>query len=173
MHTLAPLLVVVVCQGFRSPVQKAVKTRMRAISTVEPKFGPMPEAIRSDVPGTWAHDTMSRRVIEEILDKVVYGDNEDAAWFVAAKPALDALRSEVLSSAELSPIPDDGGDDVVAWNELLAAETGSTWLTAPWLLSEFYLYRRVAAATGWFEAGDRPDQGRPSGDCFSPFSRAS
>ena len=43
-----------------------------------PRKTPMPPPIRSNVPETWAYDTMSRRVREEILDKVVYGDNEPA-----------------------------------------------------------------------------------------------
>ena len=100
---------------------------------------------------------MSRRVVEEILDKVVYGDNDGEAWFASARPALDALRREVLAAAPLTPIEDDGGEDVAAWNALLAEHEGGTWLTAPWLLSEFYLYRRVASATKWFGSARPPD----------------
>ena len=73
---------------------------------------------------------MSRRVVEEILDKVVYGDNDGEAWFASARPALDALRREVLAAAPLTPIEDDGGEDVAAWNALLAEHEGGTWLTA-------------------------------------------
>ena len=49
------------------------------IRSATPKYAPMPDMLTSTAPGTWAHDTMSRRVVEDILDKVVYGDNEDAA----------------------------------------------------------------------------------------------
>ena len=89
------------------------------IRSTVPKFTPMPAMLTSTIPGTWAHDTMSRRVVEDILDKVVYGDNEDAAWFSDAKPSLDELRAEILSDAPLRPITGDG-EDVADWNQLLA-----------------------------------------------------
>ena len=40
------------------------------IRSATPKFAPMPDMLTSTIPGTWAHDTMSRRVVEDILDKV-------------------------------------------------------------------------------------------------------
>ena len=40
------------------------------IRSAVPKFTPMPDMLTSTIPGTWAHDTMSRRVVEDILDKV-------------------------------------------------------------------------------------------------------
>lgn len=130
------------------------------IISVLPRFTPMPEPLRSNTPGTWAYDTMSRRVLEDIVDKVVYGDNEGTAVLEAARPALDELRAEIASASPLTPIPDDGGPDVEAWNALLAEsiEKSETWLTAPWLLSEFYLYRRIAAATGYFAGGGSAEE---------------
>jgi len=47
--------------------------------------------------------------------QVVYGDNEDEAWFSDAKPSLDALRAEILADALLRPI-EGAGDDVDDWN---------------------------------------------------------
>lgn len=41
-----------------------------------PKATPMPEALTSNVPGTWAYDTMARRIREEILQRVI-DDNKD------------------------------------------------------------------------------------------------
>ena len=152
------LLLVAAATAFHTPpAARRTLTMKSALTTVEPRFAPMPAPLRSDVPGTWAYDTMSRRVVEEILDRVVYGDNGGAPWFGAAKPALDALRAEILAAAPLTPLADDGGDDVEAWNALLAEAPGETWLSAPWLLSEFYLYRRVAAATAWFASANAPD----------------
>jgi len=37
---------------------------------------------------------------------------------------------------------------------LLAKYPGGTWLSAPWLVAEFYLYRRVAESTKWFRDGN-------------------
>lgn len=36
-----------------------------------PRASPMPPMLVSNVPGTWAHDTMSRRVREEILQRLL------------------------------------------------------------------------------------------------------
>lgn len=124
------------------------------IRRATPKFAPMPAALTSTAPGTWAHDTMSRRVVEDILDTVVYGDNAAEPWFARAKPALDALREEILNDAPLRPIA-GAGDDIEDWNALLEEHPDKTWLSAPWLVAEFYFYRRVAEATRWFRDGNR------------------
>ena len=64
-------LLVAAATAFHTPraTRRAV-TMKSALTTVEPRFAPMPAPLRSDVPGTWAYDTMSRRVVEDILDKV-------------------------------------------------------------------------------------------------------
>ena len=73
------LLLVAAATAFHTPpAARRTLTMKSALTTVEPRFAPMPAPLRSDVPGTWAYDTMSRRVVEEILDRVVYGDNGGA-----------------------------------------------------------------------------------------------
>lgn len=101
----------------------------------------LPPPICCDVPGTFAHDTMSRRVREDILARVFRENN-------FLQPLTDNLKSldeELRNGAYtlISPIPDDGGPDVETWNKIIlpqAIENRWTWLSAPWLLSEFYLY---------------------------------
>jgi fructose-1,6-bisphosphatase I len=81
----------------------------------------------------------------------------------AAFAALDAELADAANVA-LRPIEDDGGPDVRYWNEsLVDAWIGETWLDAPWLVSEFYFYRRVLEAIGYF--GDGPGAGK------DPFQR--
>ena len=80
--------------------------------------------------------------------------------------ALAALDAELADAANvaLRPIEDDGGPDVRYWNEsLVDAWIGETWLDAPWLVSEFYFYRRVLEAIRYF--GDGPGAGK------DPFQR--
>jgi len=81
-----------------------------SLETVLPVYEPMPEPLRSDTPGTWAHDTMSRRVVEEILDAVVLKDCADDEW----RPALLALREEILANAPLTPLDEKEEEDDVA-----------------------------------------------------------
>ena len=60
MHTSQALLLI-------SYAAAMAPTKIRSAT---PKYAPMPAMLTSTVPGTWAHDTMSRRVVEDILDKV-------------------------------------------------------------------------------------------------------
>ena len=81
----------------------------------------------------------------------------------AAFAALDAELADAANVA-LRPIEDDGGPDVRYWNEsLVDAWIGETWLDTPWLVSEFYFYRRILEALGYF--GDGP------GALKDPFQR--
>ena len=108
--------------------------------------GVLPPPIYSNEPGTWAYDTVSRRLRENILSRV-FSDNENLLGdhnpeADAALKALDAELSNAGTSV-LREIADDGGPDVDSWRELTAPWVGRTWLDTPWLTSEFYFYRRI------------------------------
>jgi len=75
---------------------------------------PMPEPICSTEPGTWAYDTMSRRVDEEILQRTYEDIKEDleAPAFARIKARFDELRGELQFAATrqltmLDDLPDD------------------------------------------------------------------
>ena len=122
---------------------------------------PLPPPMTSAVEGSWAHDTMSRRVITDILRRII-DDNSDEL----TKPT-SPLRSECLlllndlkSSLECGRGGflrglSDKGPDLLAWDKILATipDDERNWLDAPWVISEFYLYRRVAEAFRFFETG--------------------
>ena len=116
-----------------------------------------PPAILSNEPGTWAHDTVSRRLRENILSRVFSDNAAMLAKDPAAEAALRALDAELsdAANATIRAIRPDGGPDVHAWNETLAAPwIGTSWLDTFWLASEFYFYRRILEALGYF--GDGP-----------------
>lgn len=130
-----------------------------------PRAAPLPPPICSSVPGTWAYDTMSRRVREEIIEKVVIGDNKGAAPFEAARSEVEALCDELRKAGEtaLTHVPDaGGGPDLEEWRSIMAphVDKGDTWLSAPWVVTEFYVYRRLVAHLGYFKNG------------FDPFAKA-
>jgi hypothetical protein len=54
---------------------------------------------------------------------------------------LARLKYELQHDRELTPIPDDGEADVVAYNKELEALGQPKWHSVPWLYSECYLYR--------------------------------
>ncbi|OBT89372.1 hypothetical protein VE02_01450 [Pseudogymnoascus sp. 03VT05] len=57
---------------------------------------------------------------------------------------VGALKYEVLHDRAMTPLEEDGGSDIEEYNRELAALGETTWLHAPWLFSECYLYRRIA-----------------------------
>lgn len=83
---------------------------------------------------------MSRRVREDILARV-FREND---FHSPVLDNLQALEKELLNAADtpLSPLPNDEGPDIKLWNETLlddAIKKRETWLSAPWVLAEFYL----------------------------------
>jgi Damage-control phosphatase ARMT1-like domain len=127
---------------------------------------PLPDAICSNVPGTWAYDTMSRRVNQDILELTVQDCATDLAKpeFASIKSNIDALRNELSHAAttKLTPLekPDDDNDDAERtkewdeWNRILQPhiDAGDTWLTAPWMVTEFYVYRRLMQCFDYWNA---------------------
>jgi len=118
---------------------------------------PLPPKLLSNEPGTWAYDTMSRRVREEILGREVIGANAELLskpeW-AKARASLEALNAELEApgTTVLRYLTDDVAPDSAAWREILRpyVEGGNTWLDAPWCVTEFYLYRRVMESLGFF-----------------------
>mmetsp|Transcript_3447 Transcript_3447/g.5373 ORF Transcript_3447/g.5373 Transcript_3447/m.5373 type:complete len:475 (-) Transcript_3447:659-2083(-) len=121
----------------------------------------LPPPLTGDVPGTWAFDTMSRRIHQDILPRIIEDNTEELT-----KPT-SSLRSECLlvlrdlqSSLECGTTGVlrgvfDGGPDIDTWNEILYSipEDSRNWLNAPWIITEFYFYRRIVEAFRFFETG--------------------
>jgi hypothetical protein len=125
---------------------------------------PLPEPICSTTPGTWAFDTMSRRVDGEILQRTFEENQEEfeSDEFKDVLGRFQALRKQIQSAATtkltyLEDLPEDASEERVReWNEwkgLLEpfVEAGDTWLTAPWMVTEFYVYRLLMQAIGYWD----------------------
>jgi len=142
-------------QNHFSFIMKATpsSTGSRSASTTNPLPNlPIPEPICSNVPGTWAYDTMSRRVNEEILERTVQDCAEDLSKpaFAKIRSNIDALRAELSSAAttKLSYLDKEAAPSDKEWQEWYDIlqpyiTNGDTWLTAPWMVTEFYVYRRL------------------------------
>lgn len=139
---------------------------------------PLPEPICSTEPGTWAYDTMSRRVDGEILERT-YEENKEEFESEEFKQVLQnfqALRKSLQSAATtklayLDALPEDAPEERVRewneWKEVLApfVEAGDTWLTAPWMVTEFYVYRLLMQALGYWDK-------KSAGYQYDPFAKA-
>jgi hypothetical protein len=170
-----------------------VARTIESSSSPKPRL-PIPDPIYSNIPGTWAYDTMSRRVDEEILQRT-WDDNKEV-WtagddngnnnnnndnkFKSVVDRFNALRMDLRSSAPLrmleAIVPASGTtttDEMESaereWEEWKAIldpflEKNDTWLTAPWMVTEFYVYRRMIEATGFWDK-DSP------GYQYDPFAK--
>lgn len=101
---------------------------------------PLPPPLTSDVPGTWAFDTMSRRVRTDILARI-FRENQFQSHVVLRLQQLDTELS-AAATTPLSLLPHDGGPDITVWNEHILksfVQQRCTWLSAPWAVAEFYL----------------------------------
>jgi len=122
---------------------------------------PLPPPIISNVVGTWAYDTMNRRIYKDILPRIINDNSEELT-----SPS-SPLRSECLlllrdlesslqcgSTGYLRGLT-DSGPDVDQWNNILSSipEDERNWIHAPWVIAEFYFYRRIIEAFQYFETG--------------------
>ena len=93
------------------------------------------------------------KAAKDILARV-FRDNADVlASGTIAEANLRALDAELAAAATsvITRVPPDGGPDVDTWTQLCEPHLGKTWLEAPWLFAEFYFYRRILAAIGYFD----------------------
>jgi uncharacterized protein with ATP-grasp and redox domains len=111
-----------------------------------------PPPLHTSVPGSFARDTIARRV-PEILAKTRAGLGALPADVAARLEQLDAeLRGGTLRLLR------DGGPDRAFWDDAAAPHVGRGWLDLPWYFAESYFYRRLLEATGYF--GDGPLRAR-------------
>ena len=101
----------------------------------------------------------SRRVRTAILGRL-YEENPELSDAQVAK--LQALETELADagSTALTHVPDDGGPELEQWRGIMAkhVDAGTSWLDAPWVDAEFYLYRRILACVEYFSTGLDPFQ---------------
>ncbi|WP_406285850.1 damage-control phosphatase ARMT1 family protein [Embleya sp. NBC_00896] len=111
-------------------------------------------------PGSFARSVLAERhptLIERVRGAF--------PWPLDRQRALDALLGEITDGV-ISPLGREAHDGA-EWRAWGAAHFGRSWFDVPFLWAESYFYRRLLAATGYFDAG--PWQGV---DPFAPFKRA-
>ena len=104
-------------------------------------------------PQSFAYQTARSRwgkilqnIAEEILQRIENSHALPADDVSAGKEIytrITRLDTALHDNRELRPIPDDGGPDIRDYNEELETLTHPTWLNAPWLYTECYLYRLI------------------------------
>jgi hypothetical protein len=138
-------------------------TTATIIKQLLPKL-PLPKPICSNIPKTWAYDTMSRRIDNEILSRV-YDDNYKTLFSTNNDilTSFNKLRDELrnASSCKLTMLPELSSQNYISherqeewkvWSTILQPyiNNGDTWLSAPWMITEFYVYRRLMECLGYW-----------------------
>ena len=135
----------------------------------------LPQPIRSETEGTWAFDTMSRRVDGEILERTFQDNEEHFKKWPKVMEAFEQLRKDLQNAADTKLAypkeAHEGASDEVKleveqWKEILKphVEAGETWLSSPWMVSEFFVYRRLMDCLGYWDPTS-------DGYQYDPFSK--
>jgi uncharacterized protein with ATP-grasp and redox domains len=111
--------------------------------------GPLPDPLRGNEVGTFTHHSVAVR-LPEIAGRVIAENqlNEEAAT------AMDDLI-EQISSGVILPFraPAPGHDK---WTSFVEPHLRRSWRDVPWFFAEYYFYRRVLEAVGFWSHGLDP-----------------
>jgi predicted aconitase with swiveling domain/uncharacterized protein with ATP-grasp and redox domains len=107
----------------------------------------VPEWLRGSEPGSFAEDTLSRRM-PCVIARGVLDEND---WDAGTATRLQALIED-MPHGRLRSLQDEAPDNE-QWERWLAPYIGQTWLEAPWFVGEMYFFRRILEATGYFQVG--------------------
>lgn len=109
-----------------------------------------PEPIRGNEPGTWAEDTITRRL--PATARRIPAENSFA-------PEIEARLAQLAAEIPAAPlrfVHEPDAPDAAGWAAATRPYLGQNWLDVPWFFVETYFYRRVLEAIGYFD-GHRVD----------------
>ena len=110
---------------------------------------PLPEPLRGNETGTFAEDSVVRR-LPEIARRTI-AQNTLSVEYV---DRVEALASEIATGT-LTFVDEPEAPDAAAWAAHVERYVGVRWVDAPWFFVETYFYRRLLAATGYSQPGPR------------------
>ncbi len=111
---------------------------------MNPSLRPVPDFLRGKEIGSFAHDTIVRR-----LPSIARRTLAENSFPLSVAHAFEQLISEI-PHAPIRPLEDPDAPDAQAWESYVAPHLGMDWLEIPWLFAEFYFFRRILEATGYF-----------------------
>lgn len=111
---------------------------------------PLPPPLRGSEEGSFAEDTVKRRMPD--IARQVLAEN---ALSTAATTAVQALIAD-MPEGQLRPLQDTHAPDSEMWQDAINRQQQQTWLSAPWFFSETYFYRRLIEAVDYFGSSYDP-----------------
>ncbi|KAI9155139.1 DUF89 domain-containing protein [Paramyrothecium foliicola] len=110
-------------------------------------------SVTSD-PNSFAHESVRKRwpvILTGAIDDLyrTLSKTDDSEKLAEGKKIVEqivALKYEIEHDRELTPIPDDGIEDIAAYNkELEQRGPNLHWHDVPWVYGECYMYRRISS----------------------------
>jgi len=118
-----------------------------------PQVDHIPPPLMMDAPDSFAHYTFATRW-PAVVERVIQENASRDAFGPLAVAKLQQLSHE-LQQGRVRSLEDSYAPDWSQWEQDLAPYKGLFWTDVPWLVAEFYLYRRILEAVGYFH----PDTG--------------
>jgi uncharacterized protein with ATP-grasp and redox domains len=115
------------------------------INNNHPSF-PIPGPFRGSELGSFAHDTVVRR-LPDIVHRII-NENDFPSNVVQN---LHTLIAEIPEHP-IRPLEDPEALDEEEWQRYIQPHLGHNWLEVPWFFVEFYLFRRILQATRYFQS---------------------
>ncbi len=109
----------------------------------------LPAPLRGNEPGTFTHHSVAVR-LPEIATRVIEENDLDPAARSAMAGLIDEVAGGVITQLG------GQGPDPAAWDSYVAPHLGRGWLDVPWFFAEYYFYRRVLDAVGYWDTGSDP-----------------
>ncbi|HRQ36917.1 MAG TPA: damage-control phosphatase ARMT1 family protein [Chloroflexota bacterium] len=116
---------------------------------IRPKL-PVPPPLRGADRGSFAEDTIKRRLPEIARRVLRENDLQDAT--VAA---IESLVAE-MPYALIRPLTDIHAPDTAVWQPAIDRYRSQNWLEIPWFVAETYFFRRIIEAVDYFHTGLDP-----------------
>ena len=108
---------------------------------------PIPPSLRGAEVGSFAEDTIVRR-LPEIARRIIAENDFDETTNLRLRSLVDELPH-----SKIRPLQETNAPDWANWQRILQPLLGQTWLELPFIAAETIFYRRVLEITGFFQPG--------------------
>jgi len=109
----------------------------------------LPQPLRGNEQGTFTEYSVTER-LPDIAGRVIQ-ENELSR---AAVAAVEALAREI-NEGVITPLTVPGPNRA-NWDGYVSPHVGRRWVDVPWFFAEYYFYRRVLDAIGYWDTGTDP-----------------
>jgi len=109
---------------------------------------PIPEQLRGNEIGTFTHSSVAER-LPEIAERTLVENDFSLEVISKIRSIIDEIPE-----GKMRLLDDPGAPDSEDWQSYVTGRLDQNWLEVPWFFAEFYFYRRILEATGFFHPND-------------------